>query len=500
MRGFPKSESEEAKRPLHSQNHDGLHDCHMHDQTHSVRRSCSVSRIGHRRTTTWHCLFAVALVGITTEAFVLAPLSTFVGRQDPLAPGLCSRSASVKSLPARVSRVDELTTYHTHDGRVLALRKKCEDEFTSFYTDDGRVIPVSMLSCPAKAPAALPRLADLSPAEMDALLAAFGSSSDAVPARDAGTLPMRLRGGATRIPHHLDSSDSMVTLVQQRQYPPKLTAADGERALRIALLSWESLHTVAVGGVAQHVTELAAGLERRGHEVHVFSRAGGGQIPYEIIDGVHVHRVETEPDQDFVTECSKMCSAFCWALSETERFQGGPFDICQGHDWLAAKAVVQCHQMGRHTVAAMHSTEFGRCGNVNYGGQSERIRLIEEEVVAAADRVLCVSGLLCGELRAQFQVSDEKLRVVHTGIQVAPYDGEVDVGAVKARLGIGPMDPLVLFAGRLAVQKAPDLLVEAVPHVLAQATPPPSPSSCTKWTRLVLPPVLIGHVSSSPPY
>ena len=30
--------------------------------------------------------------------------------------------------------------------------------------------------------------------------------------------------------------------------------------MRIAMLSWESLHSIAVGGVAAHVTELAAAL------------------------------------------------------------------------------------------------------------------------------------------------------------------------------------------------------------------------------------------------
>jgi hypothetical protein len=34
------------------------------------------------------------------------------------------------------------------------------------------------------------------------------------------------------------------------------------RKLRCALFAWESLHSVAEGGVAPHVTELAAGLER----------------------------------------------------------------------------------------------------------------------------------------------------------------------------------------------------------------------------------------------
>ena len=42
--------------------------------------------------------------------------------------------------------------------------------------------------------------------------------------------------------------------------------------MRIALFSWETLHSIPIGGVAVHVTELAAALQRRGNEVHVFTR------------------------------------------------------------------------------------------------------------------------------------------------------------------------------------------------------------------------------------
>jgi glycosyltransferase involved in cell wall biosynthesis len=41
-----------------------------------------------------------------------------------------------------------------------------------------------------------------------------------------------------------------------------------------------------------------------------------------------------------------------------------------------------------------------------------------------------------------------------------------DVGSVKQAYGIGPLDPTVLFCGRLEWQKGPDLLVEAIPLVL----------------------------------
>ena len=47
--------------------------------------------------------------------------------------------------------------------------------------------------------------------------------------------------------------------------------------MRIAFFAWESLHSVVVGGVAVHVTELAAAMQRRGNEVHVFARLDAGQ-------------------------------------------------------------------------------------------------------------------------------------------------------------------------------------------------------------------------------
>jgi 4-hydroxyphenylpyruvate dioxygenase-like putative hemolysin len=33
--------------------------------------------------------------------------------------------------------------------------------------------------------------------------------------------------------------------------------------MRIAMFSWETLHSIAVGGVAAHVTELVAALQRK---------------------------------------------------------------------------------------------------------------------------------------------------------------------------------------------------------------------------------------------
>ncbi|MBN1655615.1 MAG: glycosyltransferase family 4 protein [Deltaproteobacteria bacterium] len=238
--------------------------------------------------------------------------------------------------------------------------------------------------------------------------------------------------------------------------------------MRIAFFAWESLHSIPVGGVAVHVTELAAALERRRHEVHVFTRLGAWQPTYDLIDGVHYHRCPIELDRDFVTEMNNMCNRFAYFLGETEAYQGGKFDIVHAHDWLCAKGIVQVkNDRGRSTVYTLHSTEFGRCGNNNFDGRSGRIRAFEAEGAYCADRVITVSAALADEVKWLYNVPDWKLRVVHNGINCTRFDGTIDPAMCRSRYGIGPLDPMVLYVGRMSTQKGPDLLLEAIPGILA---------------------------------
>ncbi len=237
--------------------------------------------------------------------------------------------------------------------------------------------------------------------------------------------------------------------------------------MRIGMFSWETLHSHPVGGVAAHVTELAAALERRGHEVHVFTRPGYGSGGVCRIDGVWYHYCPHPLNRSFVDEIQEMCRSFVWHFTQTEDFIGG-FDVIHAHDWLASNAVVWLKQARplHRAILTMHSTEYGRCGNRFWGGISARIRDHERHGTYSVDRVIAVSGVLKGELMWMYNLPDWKCWVIHNGVSVHKFDGFIDPGGIKRRYGIGPVDPMVLFSGRLSLQKGPDLLLEAVPGLL----------------------------------
>jgi glycosyltransferase involved in cell wall biosynthesis len=237
--------------------------------------------------------------------------------------------------------------------------------------------------------------------------------------------------------------------------------------MRIAMISWESLHSHAVGGVAAHVTELSAALERRGHEVHVFTRPGFGSGGTSRVDGVWYHYCPHPLKHDLVDEVQEICSSFVWHFLQTEDYIGH-FDVVHAHDWLASNAMVWIKESrpAHRAVLTMHSTEYGRAGNAFWAGTSERIRDHERHGTYCADRVIAVSEALKAELVWMYNLPDWKCQRIYNGVTVHQFDGYIDPGEVKRRYGIGPMDPTVLYCGRLCLQKGADLLLEAVPGLL----------------------------------
>ncbi|MBL9031117.1 MAG: glycosyltransferase [Phycisphaerae bacterium] len=139
------------------------------------------------------------------------------------------------------------------------------------------------------------------------------------------------------------------------------------------------------------------------------------------------------------------------ALARRERF-----DAIHAHDWLTYPAgIALSRASGRPLVVHVHSTEFDRSGErVN-----QRLYDIERRGMHAAARVIAVSEYTKSICVKRYGVPEEKVDVVYNGI-----DREADQPAPGAQ--IESRDRIVLFLGRITMQKGPEYFIGAAKRVL----------------------------------
>jgi glycosyltransferase involved in cell wall biosynthesis len=135
------------------------------------------------------------------------------------------------------------------------------------------------------------------------------------------------------------------------------------------------------------------------------------------------------------------------------------FDVVHAHDWMtypAGAAVAAAY--GRPLVVHIHSTEFDRSGeHVN-----QMIYRMEKEGMQRADRVIAVSNLTRKIVVERYGIDPEKVVVVHNGIQRTRRQDWLMAEDSRS----GREEKLVLFLGRITMQKGPEYFLQAAKRVL----------------------------------
>ena len=131
------------------------------------------------------------------------------------------------------------------------------------------------------------------------------------------------------------------------------------------------------------------------------------------------------------------------------------FDVIHAHDWMTYPAgMLVAKQTGRPLIVHVHSTEFDRSGeHVN-----QPIYDIERAGMHAADKVIAVSNYTKNILISRYAVNPDKVEVVYNGVDSMDEKYEQMLPAKD--------DRIVLFLGRITMQKGPEYFLAAAKKVL----------------------------------
>jgi len=135
-------------------------------------------------------------------------------------------------------------------------------------------------------------------------------------------------------------------------------------------------------------------------------------------------------------------------------------DVIHAHDWLAFLAGIEAKKAtGKPLVVHVHATEFDRTGGT---GINRDVYEIEQQGLRAADAIVAVSGFTKNMLVEKYGVPPEKIEVVHNGIDAEEY--RQVPAQIKSFRKAGYK--IVLFVGRITLQKGPDYFIQAARRVL----------------------------------
>ncbi|MEK7591322.1 MAG: glycosyltransferase family 4 protein [Patescibacteria group bacterium] len=125
-----------------------------------------------------------------------------------------------------------------------------------------------------------------------------------------------------------------------------------------------------------------------------------------------------------------------------------PTDIVHCHDWMTYEAGTRtARTKGKPLVAHIHATELDR----THFSPNEWIFERERRGFENADRIIAVSGYTKNLLIKHYGIPADNIEVVHNGISEAHWP---QPSALSAKMH-GTRVPLVLFLGRLTIQKGP---------------------------------------------
>ncbi len=262
--------------------------------------------------------------------------------------------------------------------------------------------------------------------------------------------------------------------------PPSAHAPAVLRSVRPRRVAVLSVHTSPLeqpgtgdaGGMNVYVLETSRRLAALGVEVEVFTRATRSDLPpvVEVEPGVTVRHVAAGPMEGLGKEDlpSQLCALTSGVLRAEARHDPGWYDVVHSHYWLSGQVGWLAKE--RWGVPLVHTAHtLAKVKNLSLADDdvAEPLRRVvgEEQVVAAADRLVANTGDEARQLVDLYDAQARRVVTVNPGVDLEHFRPGT-ASTARTRLGVPPDAVVLLFVGRLQPLKAPDVLLRAAGRLL----------------------------------
>lgn len=235
--------------------------------------------------------------------------------------------------------------------------------------------------------------------------------------------------------------------------------------MRYGIAMIASIFPPSVGGIQTHTLHLSEKLLARGIDVFVLTRPHPGRPRYEEIRGVPTYRLGAARGSPAFRAISYIVE--CWRFLARNP---GRWDVAHAQQMLSPMTVGLFARGLKRKKLAVTAHSTGSIGDV---GILRRQRPLSGRTrLAAAVKFVDAFVSICPEIRDEFKsvgIREEKIWDIPNGVDTDHFRPlpRQERGALRHALGL-PKGWLVVFTGRLAVEKGLDNLLRAWPRVRAQ--------------------------------
>ncbi len=136
---------------------------------------------------------------------------------------------------------------------------------------------------------------------------------------------------------------------------------------------------------------------------------------------------------------------------------GEEFDVVHAHDWMTYPAgLAVAAATGKPLVIHVHSTEFDRAGeHIN-----QQVYDVERAGMHGAAKVICVSALTGRLVEHRYGVPPENIHIVYNAVEMPANAANNFTAPIRRE------EKIVLFLGRVTMQKGPEYFLHAARKVI----------------------------------